>query len=116
MQAPQGQPQQFTQQQAERRGSSRPPVGQSIQAPQKPVRPQPSTPSQRLAKLAAQTRTQANAAPVTGPIALNPEQARQSLFGRLNDDLKAAAIPTSSAVPTQPVAEQPLDEVLAGGR
>ena len=116
VQAPQGQPQQFTQQQAERRGSSRPPVGQPIQAPQKPVRPQPSTPSQRLAKLAAQTRTQANAAPVTGPIALNPEQARQSLFGRLNDDLKAAAIPTSSAVPTQPVAEQPLDEVLAGGR
>ena len=112
-QAPQGQPQPFTQQQAAaRRGSSRPPIGEPIQAPQKPVQPKPSTPSQRLAQFTAQTK----ASPITGPVAVNPEQARTSLYGRLNDDLGSRPIPTASAVPTQPVSEQPLGEVLAGGR
>ena len=112
-QAPQGQPQPFTQQQAAaRRGSSRPPIGEPIQAPQKPVQPKPSTPSQPLAQFTAQTK----ASPITGPVAVNPEQARTSLYGRLNDDLGSRPIPTASAVPTQPVSEQPLGEVLAGGR
>ena len=114
-QAPQGQFAQTPQQQAESRGSSRPPIGQPIQAQQPPARPQPSTPSQRLAQITAQTRAQADASPVTGPVAVNPEQARKSLFGRLNDDLKTPNVSTARAVPTQPVAEQPLGEVLAGG-
>ena len=106
----------------QQRGQSRPPVGRPIQASQNRVQPRPSTPSQRLAQLTAQARTQApvSSEPV-GPISLNPEQAQKSLFGRLNDDIRAPQssavnMPTASAVPTQPVTEQPLGEILAGGR
>ena len=98
-------------QQPQQRGQSRPPIGQPIPAPQVAARPQAMTPSQRLAQLTAQTPVQA--VPLTGPVALNPQEARTSLFGNLNDDV---AIPSASAVPTLPVAEQPLGEVLAGGR
>ena len=108
-QPPQAQPQQPVQ----HRGQSRPPIGQPIAAAQRPARPQPSTPGQRLAQLTAQTRAQAAAVPPAGPVALNPQQARKSLFGQLNDDV---AMPTANAVPTQPVVEQALGEVLAGGR
>ncbi len=102
-------PQSYQQTQAsQQRGQSRPPIGQQIAAPQAPRRP--STPSQRLAQLTAQTQAQPVSA--TGPVALDPEQARQSLFGKLNDDV---GMPTASAVPTLPVTEQPLDEILAGG-
>lgn len=104
----------------QQRGQSRPPIGQPIPAPQtaaqRPAQPQTQppaqamTPSQRLAQLTAQT--QPSSVPMTGPVALTPQEARKSLFGKLNDDV---AIPTASAVPTQPVAEQPLGEVLAGG-
>jgi len=97
-------------QQVAQRGQARPPVGQPIQAPQRPARPQASTPSQRLAQLTAKTRAEASTATSSGAVALNPDQAKKSLFGRLNDDL-----PTASAVPTQPVTEEPLAEVLAGG-
>ena len=69
--------------------------------------------------MTAQLRGGAQAVPptgqATGPVALSPEQARQSLFGSLNDDLRSSGIPTARAVQTQPVTEQPLDEVLAGG-
>jgi len=72
------------------------------------------TPSQRLAQFTAQTPAPAISA--TGPVALNPEQARTSLFGKLNDDVVlTSSMPTASAVPTQPVAEQALGEILAGG-
>ena len=94
-------------------GQSRPPVGQPITATQGPTRPQRTTPGQRLAQLTAQTRAQAASMPPAGPVALEPQQARKSLFGQLNDDV---AMPTASAVPTQPVTEQPLDDILAGGR
>ncbi len=99
------------------RGSSRPPIGQPIPAAQPPARPQPMTPGQRLAQLKAQAQTSPGAILATGPVALSPQQAQKSLFGRLNDDVNAApnAMPTARAVPTQPVAEQPLGEVLAGG-
>ncbi len=114
------------------RGSSRPPVGQPIAPPQsamaqsampqQPVRQPPSTPSQRLAQLTAQTQTtSAAAAPkaeTQGPVALTPQQARKSLFGSLNDDLRAPAAsgaPGASAVPTTPVTQQELGPVLAGG-
>jgi len=98
-------------QQPQQRGQSRPPIGQPIPAAQPPARPGPMTPSQRLAQFTAQTPAQA--VPLTGPVALNPQEARTSLFGKLNDDV---AIPSASAVPTLPVAEQQLGEVLAGGR
>ena len=99
----------------QQRGQSRPPIGQPIPTPQSAARPQspakPMTPSQRLAQFTAQTQTPAVS--TTGPVALTPQQARTSLFGKLNDDL---GMPTVSAVPTQPVSEQPLGEILAGGR
>ena len=99
-----------TSQAPQQRGQSRPPIGQPIPAPRRAA-----TPSQRLAQLTAQT--QASSVPVTGPVALSPQQARKSLFGSLNDDVPPSdAMPTASAVPTQPVFEQPLGEVLAGGR
>lgn len=104
------------QQQMPSGGQSRPPIGQPIPAPQAAIQGQPQrpmTPSQRLAQLAAHTQISAGALQSTGPVALDPQQARKSLFGSLNDDV---AIPTASAVPTQPVAEQALGEVLAGGR
>ena len=110
-----GQVPQYTQQQAAQRGSSRPPIGKPIQAPQQAVRPQPSTPGQRLAKMTAKMRSEAQLVSPTGPEALNPEQARQSLFGSLNDDLQSREVPKARAVRTQAVTEQPLDEVLAGG-
>lgn len=97
-------------QQVAQRGQARPPVGQPIQAPQRPTRPQASTPSQRLAQLTAKTRAEASTATSSGTVALNPDQAKKSLFGRLNDDL-----PKASAVPTRPVTEEPLADVLAGG-
>lgn len=114
-QRPQVQPR--PQQQMMHRGQARPPIGQPIPAAHPPARPQPTTPGQRLAQFKAQTRASAAPVPATGPIALSPQQARKSLFGRLNDDVSAApnAMPTASAVPTQPVAQQPLGEVLAGG-
>ena len=107
----------YAQNQMTARGSSRPPVGQPIPAPQQAARPQRSTPSQRLAQFTAQTQASATAVVSNGPAALSPEQARQSLFGSLNDDLKAApsAMPTVSSVPTAPVSEQQLGAVLAGG-
>jgi len=110
-------PQQFSGQarqpysQPQQRGQSRPPIGPPIPTAQAPARPQPTTPSQRLAQLTAQT--QAQVAPVTGPVALDPGQARKSLFGNLNDDVM---MPTANAVPTKPVSEQSLGEILAGGR
>ncbi len=116
--APQGQPQQH----AALTGSSRPPVGQPIPAPQQPVRPRPSTPSQRLAAFTAQARAakaniaQSTPVPATASPAAQPAQPTPpSLFGRLNDDVIGPQIPTASAVPTQPVSEQPLDDILAGG-
>ena len=119
-QAPQPQPQ--IQQQAAGRGQPHPPTGQPhpptgqpIQAQQQPRRPRPSTPSQRLAQITAATRGETSDIPLTGPVALSPEQARKSLFGRLNDDLNSD-LPTATAVPTQSVSEEPLGEVLAGGR
>ena len=112
----QPQPQMRQPQQAIQRGSARSPVGQPIPAVQRQPRPQRSTPSQRLARFKAQTQSQGQAIAPTGSTALNPEQARTSLFGRLNDDVKSTpAMPTASAVPTKPVTEQPLDDVLAGG-
>lgn len=116
----QPQPQMRRPQQAMQRGSARPPVGQPIPAAQTQTRSQPrpqrSTPSQRLAQFKAQTQSQAQAASPTGGIALNPDQARTSLFGRLNDDVKSTpAMPTANAVPTKPVTQQPLEDVLAGG-
>ncbi|MEP3654929.1 MAG: hypothetical protein ABJO36_08535 [Litorimonas sp.] len=109
--------QQFQRPQSQQRGHSRPPIGQPIPAAQAPVRAQPTTPSQRLAQMAAQTRTQVAAVPPTGPIALTPQQARKSLYGQLNDDVApSSSLPTANAVPTQPVVEQPLGEILAGGR
>lgn len=97
-------------------GYSRPPIGQPIQAAPRPQRPQPTTPGQRLAQLAARTNAQGHNVqiPATGPSALNPQQAKKSLFGRLNDDV-APASQTGVAVPTRPVTEQALGEVLAGG-
>lgn len=95
------------------RGQSRPPIGQPIQTPSRPL---PTTPSQRLAQMTAQTRTQMPA-PTSGPVALSPQQAQKSLFGRLNDDVAPTdTLPTAQAVPTRPVTEQPLGDVLAGGR
>ena len=116
----QPQPQMRQPQQVMPRGSARPPVGQPIPAAQTQTRQQPrpqrSTPSQRLAQFKAQTQPQAQTVPPTGSIALNPDQAHKSLFGRLNDDVKSApAMPTASSVPTKPVTEQPLEDVLAGG-
>ena len=107
----------YAQNQMPARGSSRPPVGQPIPAPQQAARPQRSTPSQRLAQFTAQIQASATAVVSNGPAALSPEQARQSLFGSLNDDLKAAPseMPTVSSVPTAPVSEQQLGAVLAGG-
>jgi len=119
------------QQQPLRRGLSRPPVGQPIPTSQAPIRqapaqaitrPQRSTPSQRLAQFTAQTRDSAPAStPTAGPISLTPEQAQKSLFGRLNDDVRAPEdtpvdIPIATSVPTQPVSQQDLGDVLAGGR
>ena len=113
------------QQPALRRGSSRPPVGTPIptaQAPvrQAPARPLRSTPSQRLAQFQSQTSAAPASAPASGPIALTPEQAQRSLFGRLNDDVRApedtpADMPIATSVPTQPVIQQELGDVLAGG-
>ena len=104
------------------RGSSRPPVGQSIaptpKAAPPAASPRPSTPSQRLAQFKAQTAGATQPIASQGPIALSPQQARKSLFGSLNDDLKApitSDLPTASAVPTTPVTQQDLDAVLAGG-
>lgn len=116
-QAPQTSRQVQPQQQMIQRGQSRPPIGQPIPAVQTPARPQPSSPSQRLAQLKAQTQAPSVSAQPSGPIALTPQQARKSLFGSLNDDVKSApnSMPTAGAVPTQPVTEQPLGEVLAGG-
>ncbi len=119
-QFPQAQPQMRQPQQISQRGSARPPVGQPIPAPHTQTSPQPrpqrSTPGQRLAQFKAQTQSQGQALVPTGSTALNPDQARTSLFGRLNDDLKSTpAMPTANAVPTSPVTEQPLDDVLAGG-
>jgi len=88
---------------------------------QLPVRPQRSTPSQRLAQLTAQTRSQtATTASSNSPISLSPEQARTSLFGRLNDDVQPTTaapsdLPVATSVPTVPVVQQELGEVLAGG-
>ena len=104
--------QQFQPQQAQLRGQSRPPIGQPIVAPQAPVRSKLQSPSERLAQLTAQTPVQSAGASQLGPVSLNPEQARASLFGRLNDDVN---IPTAISVPTKPVAEQSLGEILAGG-
>lgn len=100
------------------RGSSRPPVGQPIAPPQRAQAPQPSTPSQRLAQFKAQTQAIAQPTPSQGPVALNPQQARKSLFGSLNDDVVAPAasdLPSATAVPTAPVTQQELGAVLAGG-
>lgn len=116
-----------------RQGASRPPVGQPIAPPQNTQRRRPSTPSQRLAQLTAQTAAQRPAVgqptPPIGPVALNPEQARQSLFGRLNDDVRTPRVapeatpqdmPIVTAVPTRPIAQEslgaPYGEQLAGGR
>lgn len=97
-------------------GAAKPPIGQPIPATQLPRRPQPTTPGQRLAQFKAQTQAARSAVPPTGPIALSPQQAQKSLFGRLNDDVATTSeLPTAQSVPTQPVSEQPLDEVLAGG-
>jgi len=100
-------------------GSSRPPIGKPIMAPQPTARPQPSTPSQRLAQFTAQTQAAAQPITTQGPTALSPQQAQKSLFGSLNDDLLAPApsiSPGATAVPTTPVMEQELGAVLAGGR
>ncbi len=115
-------------------GSGRPPIGQPIQAPQSSLR---STPSQRLAQFTAQNSAPAATQPTgylpnvgqptspTGAVALKPEQASQSLFGRLHDDVKAYEasvydnMPTVSSVPTGPVMQETLgaaqDGTLAGG-
>lgn len=102
---------------AQSRGQSRPPVGQPIPASQPTPRPRRSTPSQRLAQFTAQNAATAPVVSSESPMSLTPQQAQRSLFGRLNDDIEAPAdLPTASAVPTAPVTEQPLGEVLAGGR
>lgn len=113
---------------------SRSPVGQPIYAPSAPQRPKRLTPSQRLAQFTAQTQNGGQSTPPTGriaapkpegPVALNADQARQSLFGRLNDDVKLQQaapqdMPVVTAVPTRPVSQEPLsaasEDQLAGGR
>ena len=115
-----------------RRGSPRPPIGKPIpptpisqapisQAPQPAPQALRSTPSQRLAQFTAQNRASESVAASAGPIALNPQQARKSLFGSLNDDIRSpeatpSDMPIATSVPTKPVTEQPLGEILAGGR
>ncbi len=105
-------PPQAAAQQMAPRGDSRPPIGQPIASPRAPAGPQRSTPSQRLAQFASQTPAPVIFPASTGPMALDPQQARQSLFGKLNDDV---AMPSANAVPTKPVAEGPLEDILAGG-
>ncbi|WP_427450275.1 hypothetical protein [Litorimonas sp. WD9-15] len=80
---------------------SRPPIGQPIQAPAN---------MPRRSVIAPQTAAPARD---VNPIALAPEQAQKSLFGRLNDDVKAA--PSATPAPTTPVTTQPMP-ALAGGR
>ncbi len=133
-----------------RQQSSRPPIGQPIAAPQnmqrppqaqRPIQARVTSPSQRVAQLTAQTRAQRQApmrgqsippqvkstqtGSTQGPAALSPEQARRSLFGRLNDDVKAPEstaqdMPIVTSVPTQAVTQEPLGSLygdsLAGGR
>jgi hypothetical protein len=133
-----------------RQQSSRPPIGQPIAAPQnmqrpplaqRPTQARVTSPSQRVAQLTAQTRAQGQApmrgqsippqvkstqtGSTQGPAALSPDQARRSLFGRLNDDVKAPEstaqdMPIVTSVPTQPVTQEPLGSLygdsLAGGR
>lgn len=120
--------------------SSRPPIGQPIPAPHamqsqatppRVMQSRATTPSQRVAQLTAQSREQAQLPsvgqpiPPQGPIALSPEQARRSLFGRLNDDVKAPEntpqdMPIVTAVPSKPVTQEalssPYGDLLAGGR
>lgn len=102
--SPQIAPQQY-QPQAELRSepitASRPPVGQPIPTPtnmprRSVVAPQVTAPAQSV-----------------NPVALVPEQAQESLFGRLNDDVQAS--PNVTAAPTIPVTSQPMP-ALAGGR
>ena len=104
------------------RGSSRPPVGQPIAPPPQvappAAQPRPSTPSQRLAQFKAQTPAVSQPIPSQGPVALSPQQARKSLFGSLNDDLRTPTtsdLPNAAAAPTTPVTQQELGAVLAGG-
>jgi len=83
----QPQPQMRRTQQMSQRGSARPPVGQPVPAAQ------------------AQTNPQAR-----------PQRSTPSQRLAQNDDVKSRpAMPTANAVPTKPVTEQPLDDVLAGG-
>jgi len=121
-----------------RRGSSRPPIGTPLPTTQAPInqvqanqaqpapvqarpqRPQRSTPNQRLAQFTAKTRAETTSAPSSGPIALTPEEAQKSLFGRLHDDVRSpeatpSDMPIATSVPTGPVAQQELGDVLAGG-
>ncbi|GGX57820.1 hypothetical protein GCM10011309_03610 [Litorimonas cladophorae] len=99
--------------------------------PPRAMQSRATTPSQRVAQLTAQSREQAQlpsvgqSIPPQGPIALSPEQARRSLFGRLNDDVKAPEntpqdMPIVTAVPSKPVTQEalssPYGDLLAGGR
>jgi len=86
-------PQQITQ--------SRPPIGQPIPTP---------TNMPRRSVIAPQVATPGQS---PNPVALAPEQAQKSLFGRLNDDVQAS--PNVTAAPTIPVTSQPMP-ALAGGR
>lgn len=96
--------------------SNRPPIGQPIMAT--PPMPRRSVADTQAPAFAS--------APVQGNsdiAALSPEQARRSLFGRLNDDLKPAMspeatpgdMPIATSVPSIPVTSEPMD-MLAGGR
>ncbi len=93
---------------------SRPAKGAPIPAPQ---------------SMAKRSVAEASIEPViqtSDPVALSPEQAGKSLYGRLHDDVRAARssqapsalrgqkTPPAGAAPTTPVESEPL-EVLAGG-
>jgi len=116
----------YSQQQARSQAqpSGRPPVGQPIRSQHNSVPRVTDITAQRLAQLKAQTAAQVpiqvQAQPQSGPVALNPEQAKRSLFGRLHDDVKIPEstpqdMPIVTALPTQPIKQEPL-ETLAGGR
>lgn len=96
--------------------SNRPPIGQ-------PIVSAPPMPRRSVADTQAPVYNPAASQTPSNVAALSPDQARRSLFGRLNDDVKPATspeatpsdMPIATSVPSIPVTSEPM-ELLAGGR
>gem|GEM_PF-6451053 len=114
-------------------GQKMQPVPAQYARPSRPAQMQRSSVNNPVTMRAPQPRQRTTGAPVPNNApqsfqpALNSAQAQQSLFGRLNDDVRApkplrhppadpnAPIQTMEARPTQPVKQAPLNG-LAGAR